>query len=461
VVLGAIVAYRARPIVLYDDAANTMRYASRIASGDGWTYNDGDRTNGASAPLYTLILAFMDLVGFNIVTAARIVCSISFAASFGLVAYLGSRIAGMLGGALATVFLFSWFDYSTQALFGMESALAVALGLGVIVALREDNDTWAGVLLGLALFNKLDAGLLAAAVAVGYLAVLRRPPWRVAWISAAVVAPWFLFSTVYFGSPLPHSFTQKASDQVTNPSYVFDRTWMFDGIESQGLVWLVVLGLASLIAVPWLARTTPRAAVALAVCVAWPLFHGLAFSLVNLGDAYSWYFTALYPPIALAAACALGLAVKAAAARSQPLAIGVAGVALFVAVLVIGVASSGYGPLGTSARALVNGHTVSQYEGFEAARRDAGEFVGELAEPGDVIATCWGWIAFGARDNPIHETCPLNTSEPVGPPRYGTVGTFPGFEEPDLGGGTIVETFYSDVGEGGRIDVIEFGGFPD
>lgn len=454
VLVGIVVAYRNRPVVLYDDAAITMRYARRIAEGDGWTYNDSDRTNGASAPLYTMILAAFELLGINVITAARLVCSVALAASFGLVAYLSSRIAGFVAGVLGTIFIVSWVEFQTQGLFGMESALAAALGLAVLVALREDRDTLAGVLLGLAVLNKLDAGFLAVAVAGAYLLVLRRPPWRVAWVSAVVVAPWLLFSTVYFGSPLPHSFTQKASDQVANPTWVFDRTWIFDAIQRQGMMLLVVLGLAALAAVPMLIRTKPRAAVALVGCVAWPVLHGLAFSLIDLGDAYSWYLTVLYPPTAVAAACALGFLFKAVAASSRVLALAVTAAIVVVA---IGLPDGRTGSFGRVADAVLNGHEQSDYEAFENVRREAGKALGELAEPGDVVETCYGWIAFEAFEHPIAETCPLNTSEPVGPPRWGVLTTYPGTDAPAVPeNATVVDSFVSELGQGGRIDVVEY-----
>src|SRR5690606_38181026 len=56
-VVGLAIAVRSRPAVLYDDAAIVLRYASRLADGQGWTYNPGDRTNGSTAPLYTMVLA--------------------------------------------------------------------------------------------------------------------------------------------------------------------------------------------------------------------------------------------------------------------------------------------------------------------------------------------------------------------------------------------------------------------
>ena len=50
ILVGLVLGIRDIQVVLVDDAAITLRYAARIAGGDGWTYNNGDRTNGASAP---------------------------------------------------------------------------------------------------------------------------------------------------------------------------------------------------------------------------------------------------------------------------------------------------------------------------------------------------------------------------------------------------------------------------
>lgn len=454
--VGLAIGIRSRPRVFYDDAAITMRYASRIAEGQGWTYNPGDRTNGASAPLYTMVLALLDLIGFEIATAVRLVGLACMSAVFGMVAYLGSRIIGVAAGVFATGMLASWPEFHDQALFGMEGGLAAMLGLGVVIALREDRDLIAGILLGLAVVNKLDAGMLALAVAFAYVGVLKRPPWRLAAAATVVAAPWFVFSTAYFGSPLPQSFTQKQSGQVDNPAIDVPVTWVLEAFRNQQMLPMLALGLGAAALVPWLVRSIPRAGLALAVVVAWPVLHGLAYSLIDLGDRNPWYHTVLYPCLALGAGCLLGAAVGAAR-RSSGLAVAVTALAMAsIAAMAVGLHRPDGGATAEVADRLLHGRQLGEYEAFENARAEAARRLGEIVEPGDVIQTCFGWFAFESPEAVIDETCALNTREDVGPPRWLTTVSFPGYIEPEVPpGGRIVITVGSEVGRRGRVDVIE------
>ena len=449
-IIGLIVAVRAHRSVLYDDAAITMRYAYRIAHGHGWTYNDGDRTNGASAPLYTMILAAMSRVGWDLETAAKAIGVACFAATIGLATWIAARIAGLAAGLVAAVFLLVSLEYEVLALSGMESALAAALGLAAIALLLEERETWAAIFLGLALVNKLDAGMLALAIAVVYVAIMRRPPWRIIAISAAVLAPWLVFSLAYFGSVLPYSMTQKLGP-VQNPSNVYDPSWILDAIRANGSLLVALLALGAVAAIPALARTNRYFALALGTCLGWPLLHGLVFSVLNFGDPYPWYRTVLYPPMAIAAAVTVVLAVRAAGSR--PIAIAAAAA---VVVFVAGITDTRFGNAGTVVRTVAHGHQIDGSEAFEATRRDAGRYVGRVAAEHDVITTCYGWVAYGALDNPISETCPLNTRVGVGPPRWVVVVSYPGVRAPKIpAGGELKRSFLSDSPPGGATYVIE------
>jgi hypothetical protein len=438
--------------VLSDDAAITMRYAYRIAHGHGWTYNDGDRTNGASAPLYTMILAAMSRVGWNLEAAAKAIGIVSFAATIGLVTWIAGRIAGITAGLIAAVFLLLSLDYQGQALTGMESVLAAALGLTAIVFLLEGRETWAAVFLGLALVNKLDAGMLALAIAIVYVAIMRRPPWRIIAVSAAVLAPWLVFSLAYFGSVLPYSMTQKLGP-IQDPHSVYDASWILKAIRADGSLVVALLALGAVFAIPTLVRRNRYLSVALGTCVAWPLLHGLAFSVLNFGAPYPWYRTVLYPPMAVAAAVTVVLAVGAA--RTRPIAIAIAAAAAVVVLLVV-ITDARFPKVGTIVRTVTDGHQIDDTEAFEATRRDAGLYLGRVATAHEVIETCWGWIAYGAPDNPIKETCPLSTRKRVGPPQWTIDITFPGVRAPNIPpGAELTRSFVSAVPPKGATYVIK------
>lgn len=449
-VAGCVVAFRSRGSMV-DDAGILGRYAERIAAGDGWTYNDGDRTNGASAALYTMLLAAASLVGVDVLDAARAIGILAAGACAALVAHVGGRVSGLVAAVVGPLLLITWVYFQQQATSGMESALAAALGMAVVAALLHDRDTLAGVLLGLALLNKLDAGLLAVAVAIAVLVVRRRPPWRIAAISAAIVAPWLLFSTLYFGSPLPHSFTQKASGTTVNPAYVVDRTWVLDHLWETDAALIAVLALGALVLVPgWVTDRAP-AAVAVTTAVVWPIAHGLAFSVLDLGDGYSWYLVVLCPPIALAAGITLGELAR----RITPRWLGPAVVVgVVVLAVVVPVDDS---PLERTVRTVVRGGSPTGTEPLERARVAAGIRLGELADDGDVVVTCYGWIAYYAPQTTIEETCPLNTRDPVGPPRWLVTANGAGTEPADVPvGPVLVESVVVEAAPGApgaRVDI--------
>jgi hypothetical protein len=434
--VAAIVAIRDQRLVLLDDAAITFRYADRIAGGEGFTYNPGDRTNGASAPLYTLVLASVHLVGADLEAAARVIGAMAYSASISVVAFVVGRLRGLAAGSLAAALLLASVAYREQALTGMESAVAALLGLLVILLLMQDRPTLAGVALGLAVVNKVDAGLLALAVVAAFLIVDRRPPWRVGWTALAVAAPWFLFSTLYFGSPIPHSASQKlAEDRLANTQTSFDRTWVLDllTIDRMRLLLLVAAATTTLVAVLALRRSEivdRSLSMTMLAAGGWFALHVAAFSLVDLGDAYPWYTTVLYPPLVLTAV--LGIFLPWPSIVPAPLrrpALGVAAAAVVALALVRWHGES----VRQTATVVRSGHQVIDFERFERSRQEAGQVVGEMAAPGDVLTTCFGWPAYEAPQTVIDELCPLSTRDEVGEPDWWVLTEIEGrddFEEP-------------------------------
>src|SRR3712207_2082980 len=125
----------------------------------------------------------------------------------------------------------------------MESVLATALGLAVVASLLHGRTRTAGVFLGLAVLNKLDAGLLAVAVAGAWVLVRRKFPFTLAAISLAIALPWFVFATIYFGSPVPNSLLSKLQGGENVP---FDGLAIVDFFTTPARLGYVLLAAALL-----------------------------------------------------------------------------------------------------------------------------------------------------------------------------------------------------------------------
>ena len=410
--LGLIIGWRDRRAILYDDVGITLRYALRIADGYGWTYNDGDRTNGASSPLYTMVLALCRLVGFDLVQSAKLIGVVLYAGVVGVATFLAQKIGGLAAGMVASVLILTSFGFRGEALSGMETVLAVFLGLLVILAIIQEKDSLAGVFLGLMLLNKLDAALLAMAVVAAWWVLRRVFPLKQLIITCGVVAPWLLFSWLYFGSPLPYTITQKISVGNGDLTPGWNIWWIFDRLRIEGSFALLFFGLLAILLVPYIARSSSRASVTVSLCVAWPILHFAAFSLVDMGETYPWYVGSLYAPLAVAASIAITFLCLGAISISRQF--GYAGL-LATALVVAGVGNAGWGGVGRAVAVVRQGHTVSSYEEFERTRLLAGEWLAKNASANEGILTCWGWVAYEAEQSPIAETCPLSTRKPVVP----------------------------------------------
>lgn len=409
-VYAAYLGAKLRPNVMYDDAAITFRYVDRLTSGHGFTYNDHEHVLGTSNPLYTLVLSLLDLVGLHVETAARAVGLVCFVGAVLVAMHIATRLSNLAGGMVAGVLLASQDFFRYQALSGMESGMALLLGLLAVAFLLENRTTLAGVFLGLAIWNKLDAGLLAVAMAASYLLFRRRFPVRLAAVSTLAVAPWVLFATLYFGSPLPNSIDAKLGHAREQSD--LDRGWITD-VFTIHYRWLpVALGALALC---FLGTMTVRQRVATGALVGWFVAHFAVFSLVDLGDAYPWYTTVLFGPPAILSGVVCGrVAGLAASARWRGLRVVALAVLPVIAALVL---VSLRVPVQTARSELRAGNPPEPFETFDNDRRLAGIWLDLYAADDEVLSTCWGWSAYESK-LPFDDTCHLNTKRGLDPKHY-------------------------------------------
>jgi arabinofuranosyltransferase len=175
----ALHAYRYLPF-FSDDALISLRYAKRFLEGNGLTWNDGERVEGYSNLLWVLLNAGLGWCGVELVLAARILGLTATVAAFVaiLVAYPSNRLRDAGPSAVAVLALALSAPIAVWAIGGLEQPLVVALFAWSVVLLLRHLDAPAlraravllpAVLLGLMTVARVDALLLAGALALGFI----------------------------------------------------------------------------------------------------------------------------------------------------------------------------------------------------------------------------------------------------------------------------------------------------
>jgi Dolichyl-phosphate-mannose-protein mannosyltransferase len=321
-----------------DDTYYTLTIARSLAHGHGPTVDGHTLTSGFQALLgFLLVPVFwvtdnpdtalrLDLVLLVVVDTLTIV----------VLAWVAYRFAGRVAAvAAAALWAISPVAVS-MALGGLETSLAILSGIGLVAVWMWANDLdsddrratrrWivVGVIAGLAVLARIDTLLLVALLGgVQLWRGPRRPLVPGAIAGAVVLAPWWIWCTVTFGTPIPTSgsaahdlaplrpfagegLAQVAGAVVGGPFDVWRslREWMNDHPVA-GIVgfWVLVLGLL-FVAVWWSRRRVlPQLAVATLPAFAAGLLVFYAWFGVG------WYFTRYLAPVALVVTLMIAVAV--------------------------------------------------------------------------------------------------------------------------------------------------------
>ncbi|MCC6189822.1 MAG: hypothetical protein IT318_12375 [Anaerolineales bacterium] len=215
-----------------DDAYITFRYARNLAAGVGFVYNAGERVLGTTTPAYAVLLAVASRISgvYDYPRLALMLNALINALTFCVLLRLTTRLSGWAWVGLGAALLFAiegrGLDFSTG---GMEAGFNQLAVLAAFVLLIEDHTRWAAAVLGLAVLIRPD-GLNLAAAFFGVLALealrRRRPwPWAEAALFAAVLLPWVVFATLYFGNFIPQSILAK-SELYRTPELMAFRAFL-------------------------------------------------------------------------------------------------------------------------------------------------------------------------------------------------------------------------------------------
>ena len=163
--------------ILMDDAYISFRYAMNFANGLGLVFNPGERVEGYTNFLWTVIIAACARLGLNIITASKVILALSAIATLILIFIIARRIfAGKRLQAFLVsipVLLFAVMGYQARYIVsGMETHLFVFLILlAVALFLFGSRPFLAGLVFALAAMTRPE-GVFYFALALGFAALL-------------------------------------------------------------------------------------------------------------------------------------------------------------------------------------------------------------------------------------------------------------------------------------------------
>lgn len=358
-----------------DDAWIHATFARNLAHGDGYSFNRGEMTGGATAPLFVFLLAaayalfgpqvWISLalgVASNLLTAALVYLTL-------LLLVPGPRWIALLGGLVVSSSpLLAWASLS-----GMETTLYALLLVAGIYAHLRHRPTLAIALFCLALWVRPEAVLLVAAslVLTGARAPIR------AFVTIANVIAYGAFNQIVGGSPLPHSVVAKVAPQAASiaqvahflylqlPLWILPSMGEWAATQSPALLCLAVAG----VGLAWRSRRA-----VLVVAGGYLVLHELGFAFVtdSAGPQYR-YVLPLLPLVAILAGVGAGALLGRLRPRLEGPAMAVVAAAVLVPQLVA-----------IPAQATNYAWNVQNINGMH---RFLGELLREKTAPRDTVAT--------------------------------------------------------------------------
>jgi hypothetical protein len=284
-----------------DDAFITFRYADNFGSGHGLVYNVGERVEGYTNFLWTVLLGVLSRLGAAPEPTSKVLGAICAAAALVPLYRLAHRLAPLQNiPCLATWLCASSFVYTGYAVFGMEAPLFALLALGGAERFVAEQDAeirgapprvpWSGVLFALASLTRPEAPLLFLLLVAssGKRALSRAGLIRLASFAAPVLLH-LLWRRGYYGAWLPNTFGAKTGDlreQLKGGADYLEKYAAHAG----AILWLAIGAVG--IALARLTSARPLALLGLALS-AWVVLFGVYVVLV--GGDWMPYFRFIAP----------------------------------------------------------------------------------------------------------------------------------------------------------------------
>ena len=304
-----------RYFALFDDAMISMRYAWNFAHGDGLVWNPGERIQGYTNLLMTLLMSLVSL--FTDKSSAVLIIQILGIVFMLLIAYLAMRLADYLVGdekaprsawigTAAFICTLCYYPLNYWSLMGMETGLLTLLVLSSLLAALQYTQSRntkllfaASISLGLAYLTRNDSLVFAFLIGAyvlwesytaGAFSRNRRfllPIGGALLLYACFVVGQSLFQYAYYGEYLPNTYTLKLTGMpFLTRIYNGIRFVLRFGVESALILFVPTINLI----------TNFRKQKLLLLAL---IFAALSYQIYVGGDAWN-YWRIMAPTIPLA-----------------------------------------------------------------------------------------------------------------------------------------------------------------
>jgi hypothetical protein len=265
----------------YDDPFISYRYAENLTRGLGFVYNPGERILSTTTPLFTILLALVGLVSseFHLVATGIGIISLAIGGLFifDLARTYETPLVGWAG-----LLLYPTFPLVVSTL-GSETPIYLAFCLGAFTFYARENLLAAGIFGVLATLTRPDGILVLGILGVDYLIGWRKPiPWKPILVSGAILAAWFGFAWLYFGSPIPVTLVAKQQQGST----------IIKGYGSWPYFLEAILAMLGVILAIWKNRLW-------LIILIWPVLYFISYSILGV-SRYFWYYAPLIPGFIIA-----------------------------------------------------------------------------------------------------------------------------------------------------------------
>jgi len=289
----------------FDDAFITYRYARNISRGFGFVYNQGENVLGTTTPFFTLLLSLIAFITRPeyIPKASYFISIVADAVNVWLIFLLGKAIFKNKWIALlsSAVFLLQPFRINVSN-GGMETSLFItSLLFTYYQYVLGERSLLTSFGAALTFLIRPDAVLALLPIYVDWFFHDWRTSLKAGLLTLFLVSPWLIWSTHYFGSPIPQSVLAKNITYKNPPGQALFFLFTFLGTGTQGpyssplvLLPIILFGLPVLTIGPGILVKHKSKGLTIAL---YPILYTVVMSIVNPSMIFSWYFVPLIPGI--------------------------------------------------------------------------------------------------------------------------------------------------------------------